>query len=79
MSEAICTRCRAALLSAGDVSEEIQEFAEWVRINRHARKLTQAELGKEVGVSRNTIGRIESGDWPALPRTVETLERFLNT
>jgi len=37
-------------------------FGEWVRQKRVAADLSQTELGKRVGLSRQQIGRIESGE-----------------
>lgn len=46
-------------------------FHEVIRNARKQRRLTQARLSEKAGVSRKTIGRLESGRHPAL----ETLER----
>lgn len=40
------------------------EIGEEIRRARKSRKITQAELGKALGMSRTTIGQIEKGTVP---------------
>ena len=47
-----------------------------VKEMRHARGLSQADLGSELGVSRQTINSIETGKYlPSLPLAI-ALSRF---
>jgi len=44
-----------------------------VRELREAAFLTPSELATKAGISRNTLYRIESGDYSAFPKTVRKL------
>jgi putative transcriptional regulator len=49
----------------------------WVRQLREARKLSQAELGAQLGVSRQTVYAIEAGKYdPSLPLAFKIAKTF---
>ena len=52
-------------------------LGENVRRQREQRFLSPGELAEKAGISRNTLWRIESGDYPARPRTVRKLAEAL--
>lgn len=50
-----------------------------IRALRHARGLSQRELGDRLGVSRQTVNSIETGRYdPSLPLAI-TIARFFET
>ena len=52
-------------------------LGENVRRLREQRFLSPAELAEKAGISRNTLWRIESGQYPARARTVRKLAEVL--
>lgn len=60
------------------VDEElrIQQMGDNVRWVRQRMKLSQAELGDLLGLSRHTINRIENGRAQLLPTKMEILSRI---
>lgn len=50
-----------------------------IRAKREELNITQAELGKRIGVSRNAIWKVENGDDNMTPERVEKFARALNT
>ncbi len=48
-----------------------------IRTARAIRKMSMAEMGKETGLSKGTISRLENGKEPDLP-TLHTIAKFLN-
>lgn len=55
----------------------MQEFGDMIREARTALKLSQAELAKAVGLSRQQVNRIENGSTGTEPETAEKLARAL--
>ena len=54
-------------------------FAEFIKINRESRALSQKEFGAKLGVSWNIVHRWESGDRKrAGYKSVRALSEFLN-
>lgn len=45
-----------------DIKEELMLVGERIRVFRRRRKLTQTELGKQIGYSMNGIAKIEQGN-----------------
>ena len=52
-------------------------LGECVRQLRDERFLSMAELALKAGISRNTLFRIESGEYAAIPRTIRKLAEAL--
>jgi len=52
-------------------------FGDRVRRLREERYLSQSELAGKAGISKNTLVRIESGRYAAIPRTVRKLAEAL--
>ena len=48
-------------------------FGQKVRQLREERFLSMAELAEQAGISKNTLFRIETGNYSAIPRTVRKL------
>lgn len=45
-----------------NIQEELMQVGERIRVYRRRRKLTQSELGKQIGYSMNGIAKIEQGN-----------------
>jgi transcriptional regulator with XRE-family HTH domain len=52
-------------------------FGQKVRQLREERFLSMAELAEQAGISKNTLFRIETGNYSAIPRTVRKLAQAL--
>ena len=52
-------------------------FGERVRQLREERFLSMAELAERAGVSKNTLFRVETGNYSAIPRTVRKIAEAL--
>lgn len=52
-------------------------FGHKVRQLREERFLSMAELAEKAGISKNTLFRIETGNYSAIPRTVRKLAEAL--
>ena len=52
-------------------------FGQKVRRLREERFLSMAELAEQAGISKNTLFRIETGNYSAIPRTVRKLAEAL--
>lgn len=49
-----------------------------IRVERARRKITQQELAKNVGVSRQTIHALENGKFTPNARTLQRIAKYLN-
>jgi transcriptional regulator with XRE-family HTH domain len=45
-----------------DSTEFLRAFGRWLRLLRHAREMSQEQLGTRSGIDRAIIGRIERGE-----------------
>jgi transcriptional regulator with XRE-family HTH domain len=52
-------------------------FGERVRQLREERFLSMAELADKAGISKNTLFRVETGNYSAIPRTVRKIAEAL--
>ena len=51
-------------------------LAENIRYLRKNRGLSQTNLGRKIGVSRNTISRIEAGTWKGKFNTINNIAQY---
>ncbi|MEO6057075.1 MAG: helix-turn-helix transcriptional regulator [Gemmatimonadales bacterium] len=53
------------------------EFGAWLKVERQARELTQAEIAAAIGVSPNTVARWERGEVTPSPLTQAGIRQAL--
>ncbi len=73
----LCHKCNATIEVVSDEETEQHEFGEWVRIARIARRQTQSEFAVSVGLSINTIGRIECVGGRISKASIDAITKYL--
>lgn len=61
-----------------DITADRNGFGAAIRDYRHQKNLSQAELGKKIGVSESTISRLEYDEKPYRPSTKARVVRYFN-